>query len=85
MRAKVPQSVRARLALMQRPDPPPDLNELRLKVEASALRRADLRAMDGDGPRPAFPPDQANEAPDDLRHGRLSGAAVRRHRATPMP
>lgn len=55
MRAMVLERVGAPLVPVERPDPQPGPNELRLKVEACAVCRTDLHVVDGDLPHPKLP------------------------------
>lgn len=55
MRAMVLERVGAPLVAVERPDPRPGPNELRLRVEACAVCRTDLHVVDGDLPHPSLP------------------------------
>lgn len=55
MKAMVLKEVRAPLVLIERPDPEPGPNEIRLRVEACAVCRTDLHVVDGDLKNPRLP------------------------------
>ncbi|PBB65761.1 alcohol dehydrogenase [Mesorhizobium sp. WSM4312] len=55
MKAMVLEKVGAPLKLVDRPDPMPGTGEIRLKVEACAVCRTDLHAIDGDLRHPKLP------------------------------
>lgn len=55
MRAMVLESPGTRLAAVERPDPVPELGEVRIKVEACAVCRTDLHVIDGELAQPRLP------------------------------
>ena len=77
MRAMIFESaVQPRLRLCNIPVPKPEVGQVLLQVRACAICRTDLHILDGGFLLLVFLLEQANQALQDLRKGKIAGSAV---------